>query len=105
MTLVSPCPKLVRQLQAAYRWTSASSRLVVSLNGTGRPISPQEQPGRPSRRVRFSEHPYSLQVTLSENSCSSQCRSCEGFKMGQRSLVVEKRLGIFEFQIEEIGEV
>src|SRR5215472_6075332 len=105
MTRASPCPKPVRQLQAAYRWTSASCRLVVSLYGTGRPMSPQGRPRRPSRRVRFSEHPCSSRVTLSKNTYSSKCCSCKRFKMGQRSLVIEKRLGIFEFQIEKTGEV
>src|SRR5580658_7637305 len=97
MTQASPSRKLALQLQAAHRRTSAysfSSLEAVSSSEIDKPISLRALPRWPSRRERFSKH-----------ICSSQCRSCQRFEMGQRSLVIEKRLRIFELQVEKISEV
>src|SRR6185437_4212962 len=66
----------------------------LCLNASGMPMLLRERRSPPARRVKFSEH-----------ICSSKCRSCQGFKTGQSHLVIEECLRVFEFEIEQVGEI
>src|SRR5882757_1403078 len=84
-----------RQPRAAHRQTSAYSLPSAAFwNESDRSISLLQLPERRSRRERFSKR-----------ICSSQCRSCQGFEVGQRSFVVFEGLCVFELEIEKFCEV
>src|ERR1700751_5649131 len=81
--------------QAAHLRTSAYSLpTAVSRDPTGTPKSRRRLQEQRSRRERFSRH-----------ICSSQCRSCQSFEMGQRGFVIYEGLRIFKLQTENVGEV
>src|ERR1700745_3780487 len=84
-----------QQLQAAHPRTSAyPSSLMFAPDGNGKPISLRRLPEQRSKPGRFSRH-----------ICSSQCHSCQRFKVGQSSFVIDEGLCVFELQVEEVCEV
>src|ERR1700739_1145381 len=83
-----------RQPACHLRTLAYSFLTAVPPDGTGMPKFQRRLPEQRSRQERFSRH-----------ICSSQCRSCQSFEMGQRGFVIYEGLRIFKLQAENLGEV
>src|SRR5258707_3516610 len=95
MALPRPQRQPDRKLQAACPRTSATLLpLAVWSHECGMPKFQRQLRAQRSKRVRFSKY-----------ICSSQCRSCQSFKMGQSSFVIHEGLHVFELQVECVVEV
>src|ERR1700678_1350834 len=44
-------------------------------------------------------------MRFSKHICSSQCRSCQRFEVGQSSFVIHEGLHVFELQVESVCEI